>query len=53
MPYVGVVLIVFGALALVAQLTPWNQAWLWPAFIVAIGVLLVIRAVRHEDDEEK
>lgn len=52
MPYIGVVLIVLGALALVAQLTPWNTAWLWPAFILVIGVLLVIRSVRRDDDEQ-
>ena len=47
----GIVLILFGALALVDALLPaWADGgrFLWPAFIVGIGVLLVVTAVRRE-----
>lgn len=46
---VGVVLILFGALAIVDALLPdWADSghFLWPAFIVGIGAILVATAVR-------
>ena len=49
--YVGFVLILFGALALVDAFLPaWADGgrFLWPAFIVGIGALLVATAVRRE-----
>jgi phage shock protein C len=48
---VGVVMILFGALALVDSLLPaWadHGRFLWPAFIVGIGALLVLSAMRRE-----
>jgi phage shock protein C len=48
---VGIVLILFGALALVDTVLPnWadHGRVLWPAFILGIGALLVISAVRRE-----
>ena len=50
----GIVLILFGALALVDALLPaWADGgrFLWPAFIVGIGALLVVTAVRREPTE--
>ena len=47
----GIVLILFGALALVDAFLPaWADSgrFLWPAFIVGIGALLVASAVRRE-----
>ena len=47
----GIVLIVFGALALVDTYLPaWadNGRFLWPAFIVGIGAILVATGVRRE-----
>jgi phage shock protein C len=47
----GIVLILFGALALVDALLPaWADGgrFLWPAFILGIGALLVATAVRRE-----
>jgi phage shock protein C len=49
--YLGAILILFGSLALVDRLLPaWADGghFLWPAFIVGIGVLLVATAVRRE-----
>jgi phage shock protein C len=51
MTLVGIGLILFGALALVEALLPaWADGgrFLWPAFIVGIGALLVAKAVRRE-----
>jgi phage shock protein C len=51
---VGIVLILFGALALVDALLPaWADGgrFLWPAFIVGIGALLVATAVRSRPTE--
>lgn len=51
--FVGIVLILFGALALVDALLPAgvDGRFLWPAFIVGIGTLLVVTAVRREPNE--
>jgi len=48
--FVGVVLILFGSLALVSVLLPgWEHSWryLWPVFLVGIGAFLVAGAVRR------
>ncbi|HEX7472966.1 MAG TPA: PspC domain-containing protein [Candidatus Limnocylindrales bacterium] len=50
----GIVLMLFGALALVDVLLPaWADGgrFLWPAFIVGIGALLVASAMRREPTE--
>jgi len=51
--FVGIVLILFGALALVDAFLPAgvDGRFLWPAFIVGIGALLVVTAVRREPNE--
>ena len=52
--FVGVVLILFGALALIDAFLPsWADGgrFLWPAFIVGIGAILVVTAVRREPNE--
>jgi phage shock protein C len=49
--YFGMVLILFGGLALLDAILPeWARGahFLWPAFIVGVGVLLVASAVRHD-----
>jgi phage shock protein C len=49
--FVGMALVLFGALALVdAYLPAWadHGRFLWPAFILGIGAILVINAVRRE-----
>lgn len=49
--FVGMALVLFGALALVdAYLPVWadHGRFLWPAFILGIGAILVINAVRRE-----
>lgn len=54
MTFVGIILILFGALALVDVFLPaWADSgrFLWPAFIVGIGALLVVTAVRREPAE--
>ena len=51
---VGIVLILFGALALVDTVLPdWadHGRFLWPAFILAIGALLVASAMRRDSTE--
>ena len=51
---VGIVLILFGALALVDTVLPtWadHGRFLWPAFILGIGALLVISAMRRESTD--
>ena len=52
--WLGYILILFGSLALVQVLLPtWADSgrFLWPAFIVGIGVLLVASAVKREPTE--
>jgi phage shock protein C len=49
--FVGVILILFGSLALVDRFLPaWADGgqFLWPAFIVGIGILLVVTAMRRD-----
>jgi phage shock protein C len=49
--FLGLALILFGALALIQELLPaWSNSshYLWPAFIIGIGALLVVNAVRRE-----
>jgi phage shock protein C len=49
--FVGLVLILFGGLALLGTLMPsWVEAgrYLVPAFIIGVGALLVANAIRHE-----
>jgi phage shock protein C len=49
--FVGAALVLFGALALVdAYLPAWadHGRFLWPAFILGIGAILVVSAVRRE-----
>ena len=49
--FIGAVLILFGALALIDAYVPaWADGgrFLWPAFILGIGALLVLNAVRRE-----
>jgi phage shock protein C len=50
----GIILVLFGALALVDVLLPsWADSgrFLWPAFVVGIGALLVAAGVRREPTE--
>jgi phage shock protein PspC (stress-responsive transcriptional regulator) len=50
----GVILILFGGLALIDALLPaWADSgrFLWPAFLVGIGALLIVSAVRREPTE--
>jgi phage shock protein C len=52
--FIGLGLILFGGLALVDALLPsWVDAWryLGPAFVVGIGALLVVGAVRRESSD--
>jgi phage shock protein PspC (stress-responsive transcriptional regulator) len=52
--WAGIVLILFGALALVDTLLPdWadHGRFVWPAFILGIGVLLLVSAVRRPPTE--
>jgi len=51
--FLGAVLILFGALAFVDAVAPALDAWryLWPAFIVGLGVILVIGATRGQGSE--
>jgi phage shock protein C len=54
MTFVGLALIVFGALALANTVfVGWgySASFVWPGFILAIGVILVAAAVRHEEPE--
>ncbi len=51
--FFGIALILFGALALVDEVLPgWANSgrFLWPAFIVGLGAVLVASAVRREAD---
>ena len=50
----GIVLVLFGALALVNMLLPaWadDGRFLWPAFILGIGAILVVSGVRRESTQ--
>ncbi len=50
-PFVGIALVLFGALALVDAFLPaWADGgrFLWPAFILGIGAILVASAIRRE-----
>ena len=50
----GIALILFGALALIDAFLPaWADSgrFLWPAFILGIGAILVASAVRRESNE--
>jgi phage shock protein C len=50
----GIILILFGGLALVDALLPaWADGgrFLWPAFIIGIGVILLVTAVRREQTD--
>jgi hypothetical protein len=50
---VGAVLILIGALALIDATVPgWEHSWrvLWPVFLVGVGVLLVVGAIRRDGD---
>lgn len=50
----GIILIMFGGLALVDALLPaWADGgrFLWPAFIIGIGVILLVTAVRREQTD--
>ncbi len=52
--FIGIVLIVFGGLALVDVALPsWTDSWryLWPLFFLGIGAVLVARAMRGEPSE--
>jgi phage shock protein C len=50
--FVGVVLILIGALALVGAVLP-DVSWryLWPVFLLGLGALLVVVAIRREPTE--
>jgi phage shock protein C len=53
--FLGAVLILFGALALVDALLPtWTDSWryLWPAFLVGVGTLLIAWAVRRGEPDQ-
>ena len=53
--FFGMILILFGALALVDGYLPgWadNGRFLWPAFILGVGALLVATAIRRRPNEQ-
>lgn len=53
--FFGIILIMFGALALIDGYLPgWadNGRFLWPAFILGVGALLVVTAVRRRPEEQ-
>lgn len=53
--FFGVLLIIFGALALIdAALPNWadNGRFLWPAFILSVGAVLVVTALRRRPNEQ-
>jgi phage shock protein PspC (stress-responsive transcriptional regulator) len=53
--FFGAILILFGALALIDGYLPgWadNGRFLWPAFILGVGALLVVTAVRRRPNEQ-
>ncbi len=46
--FIGIVLVVFGAIALAGALVPaWTAVGLGPAFVVALGVALIVAATRR------
>jgi len=48
--FIGIVLILFGTLALVDALIPgWTHSWryLWPVFVVGVGALLIAAGLRR------
>jgi phage shock protein C len=52
--FVGIVLVFFGALALLNVLLPdWAHSWryLWPVFILGIGALLIAGGLRREPSD--
>ena len=52
--FIGAILILFGTLALLEAVLPdWADGgrFLWPAFILGIGLLLVLNAVRREPNK--
>ena len=52
--FIGLALVLFGALALVDAIVPaWSDSWrfLWPVFLVGLGGILVAGAVRREPTE--
>jgi phage shock protein PspC (stress-responsive transcriptional regulator) len=53
--FIGMLLILFGALALIDGYLPgWadNGRFLWPAFILGVGAILVVTAVRRRPNEQ-
>lgn len=53
--FFGAILILFGALALIDGYLPgWadNGRFLWPAFILGLGAILVLTAVRRRPNEQ-
>ena len=54
MTFVGIALIVFGGLALAnTVVVDWgfSGGFLWPGFILALGVLLLVAALRRDEQE--
>lgn len=52
--FAGIALILFGALALIDALLPsWAESWryLWPLFLLGIGAVLVVGALRRSPTE--
>ena len=53
--FVGLALIFLGSLAFIDVLLPaWSDSWryLWPAFLIGIGAILVVGAMRRETTNE-
>jgi phage shock protein C len=53
--FVGLALIFLGSLAFIDVLLPaWTDSWryLWPAFLIGIGAILVVGAMRREPTNE-
>jgi phage shock protein C len=53
--FIGMILILFGAIALADELLPaWadHGRFLWPAFILAVGVLFVVTSIRRRQQEQ-
>jgi phage shock protein PspC (stress-responsive transcriptional regulator) len=51
--FVGAILILIGALALIDATVPgWEHSWrvLWPVFLVGVGAILVVGALRRDGD---
>lgn len=49
--FIGVVLILFGTLALLEIILPGLVSWrlLWPVLIIGAGAVLVFLAIRHRE----